>query len=72
MVQLLEDKVKLASSPQMVADLQSLAGALLETVNDKNMALSHQRKTNRLAGDFKDKIIQVRNYKTECRVCTLY
>ena len=45
--QLLEDKVKLAATPQMMADLQSLASALLETVNDKNLALTHQRKSNK-------------------------
>ena len=31
----------------MTADLQSLASALLESLNDKNLALSHQRKTNK-------------------------
>jgi len=31
----------------MMADLQSLACALLESLNDKNVALSHQRKTNK-------------------------
>ena len=34
-------------SPQAMSDLQALAGALLDTVNDKNLALSHQRKTNK-------------------------
>jgi len=32
----------------MMADLQSLSCALLESLNDKNVALSHQRKTNKL------------------------
>ena len=34
-------------TPQLLADLQSLAAGLLESVNDKNLALSHQRKTNK-------------------------
>ena len=34
-------------TPQAMADLQALAGALLDSVNDKNLALSHQRKTNK-------------------------
>ncbi|XP_071948517.1 coiled-coil domain-containing protein 149-like [Antedon mediterranea] len=33
-----------------VADLQSLAAALLETIHDKNMALNHQRNTNKILG----------------------
>ncbi|CAH1782703.1 unnamed protein product [Owenia fusiformis] len=48
--QLLEDKSHM-TSPQALADLQALATALLETVNDKNMALSHQRKTNKILGN---------------------
>jgi hypothetical protein len=35
------------ATPQAMADLQALASALLDTVNDKNLALSHQRKTNK-------------------------
>jgi hypothetical protein len=34
----------------MMADLQSLSCALLESLNDKNLALSHQRKTNKILG----------------------
>ena len=34
-------------TPQMMVDLQSLSRALLDTLNDKNMALSHQRKANK-------------------------
>jgi Uncharacterized coiled-coil protein (DUF2353) len=45
--QLLEDGTCLTPTPQMMADLQSLACALLESLNDKNVALSHQRKTNK-------------------------
>jgi len=37
----------MSPTPQMMADLQSLACALLESLNDKNIALSHQRKTNK-------------------------
>lgn len=47
--QLLEDNACLLPTPQMMADLQSLACALLESLNDKNLALSHQRKTNKYA-----------------------
>ena len=42
-------QTKVPHSPQMMADLQSVAAALLDTVNDKNVALAHQRKTNRCA-----------------------
>jgi len=45
--ELLEDETCLTPTPQMMADLQSLSSALLESLNDKNVALSHQRKTNR-------------------------
>ena len=49
--QLLENGSCLSPTPQMMLDLQSLASALLETLNDKNVALSHQRKTNKLERD---------------------
>nr|CAB3228198.1 coiled-coil domain-containing protein 149 [Phallusia mammillata] len=39
------------SSPQQVADLQSIISALLETVNDKNLALHHLRNTNKILGN---------------------
>ena len=45
--QLLESSNCMSPTPQMMADLQSLACALLESLNDKNVALSHQRKTNK-------------------------
>jgi hypothetical protein len=45
--QFLEDKNECSVTPQTVADIKALAGALLDTVNDKNLALSHQRKTNK-------------------------
>ena len=47
--QFLEDKSDCSVTPQTVADIKALAGALLDTVNDKNLALSHQRKTNKYA-----------------------
>lgn len=49
--QLLEDKKYTVASPQAMADLRGLATALLETINDKNLALSHQRKTNKILGN---------------------
>ena len=45
--QLLENKSCLTPTPQTMSDLQSLASALLESLNDKNMALTHQKKTNK-------------------------
>ena len=45
--QLLESQSCITPTPQMMADLQALSRALLDTLNDKNMALSHQRKTNK-------------------------
>ena len=32
---------------QVVSDLKGLAASLLETINDKNLALNHQRKSNK-------------------------
>ncbi|XP_076111364.1 coiled-coil domain-containing protein 149-like isoform X2 [Mytilus galloprovincialis] len=49
--QILEDHTQMAATPQAMSDLQALASALLETVNDKNLALSHQRKTNKILGN---------------------
>ncbi|XP_033113031.1 coiled-coil domain-containing protein 149-like [Anneissia japonica] len=40
----------LPATASSVADLQSLAAALLETIHDKNMALNHQRNTNKILG----------------------
>lgn len=48
--QVLETQGHLMPTPQAMADLQALAGALLDSVNDKNLALSHQRKTNKILG----------------------
>ncbi|XP_033754635.1 coiled-coil domain-containing protein 149-like isoform X2 [Pecten maximus] len=49
--QVLGDNMGVPPTAQAMADLQALAGALLDTVNDKNMALSHQRKTNKILGN---------------------
>ncbi|XP_045190805.2 GRIP and coiled-coil domain-containing protein 2-like [Mercenaria mercenaria] len=49
--QVLESKQSVLPSPQAMSDLQALAGALLDSVNDKNLALSHQRKTNKILGN---------------------
>lgn len=48
---ILQNKSPISVSPQALADLQGLCGALLDTINDKNLALSHQRKTNKLLGN---------------------
>ena len=32
----------------MIADLQSVAAALLDSIRDKNLALAHQKSANRL------------------------
>ncbi|CAI9717772.1 Hypothetical predicted protein [Octopus vulgaris] len=48
---LIEDKKYTVPSVQAMADLRGLAVALLETINDKNLALSHQRKTNKILGN---------------------
>lgn len=39
----------LPATPQSIADLKSLATALLETIHEKNMVIQHQRQTNRCA-----------------------
>ncbi|XP_064630224.1 coiled-coil domain-containing protein 149-like isoform X2 [Lineus longissimus] len=49
--QLLESTTGVAATQQTVADLQGLSRALLESLNDKNLALSHQRKTNKILGN---------------------
>ncbi|XP_050399707.1 rho-associated protein kinase 1 [Patella vulgata] len=48
--QMLHNPNAMPSTPQAMADLQGLCGALLDTINDKNLALSHQRKTNKILG----------------------
>ncbi|XP_071496775.1 uncharacterized protein [Diadema antillarum] len=40
----------LSASPASVADLQALATSLLESIHDKNLALSHQKNTNKILG----------------------
>ncbi|XP_014664106.1 PREDICTED: coiled-coil domain-containing protein 149-like isoform X2 [Priapulus caudatus] len=51
--QLLQDSehAQLANTAATVSDLRALAIALFEAVNDKNVALSHQRKTNKILGE---------------------
>ncbi|CAL1530228.1 unnamed protein product, partial [Lymnaea stagnalis] len=49
--QIMQSRSSITPSPQALADLQGLCGALLDTINDKNLALSHQRKTNKLLGN---------------------
>ncbi|KAH9499153.1 hypothetical protein Btru_004265 [Bulinus truncatus] len=49
--QIMQGKSSVTPTPQALADLQGLCGALLDTINDKNLALSHQRKTNKLLGN---------------------
>ncbi|XP_076813133.1 coiled-coil domain-containing protein 149-like [Clavelina lepadiformis] len=39
------------TSADQVADLQSIVSALLETINDKNLALHHLRSTNKILGN---------------------
>ncbi|GAB1289651.1 Coiled-coil domain-containing 149 [Apodemus speciosus] len=41
----------LPATPQSIADLKSLATALLETIHEKNMVIQHQRQTNRILGN---------------------
>ncbi|XP_041369440.1 coiled-coil domain-containing protein 149-like [Gigantopelta aegis] len=49
--QMLESRTGLPVSQQAMADLQGLCSALLDTINDKTLALSHQRKTNKILGN---------------------
>ncbi|KAL3864063.1 hypothetical protein ACJMK2_005769 [Sinanodonta woodiana] len=49
--QLLDNPNFTAASAQAMSDLQALARSLLDTVKDKNLALSHQRKTNKILGN---------------------
>ncbi|CAH1258328.1 CCDC149 [Branchiostoma lanceolatum] len=50
--QLLDGRLgSIPATPSSVADLQSLAASLVETINDKNMALQHQRNTNKILGN---------------------
>uniref|UniRef100_A0AAY3ZZ67 Uncharacterized protein n=1 Tax=Denticeps clupeoides TaxID=299321 RepID=A0AAY3ZZ67_9TELE len=38
-------------TPQSIADLKSLATALLETIHEKNLVIQHQRQTNKILGN---------------------
>lgn len=44
---MIQSQTAITPTPQAMADLQALCSALLDSVNDKSLALSHQRKTNR-------------------------
>ncbi|XP_074642187.1 coiled-coil domain-containing protein 149-like isoform X2 [Tubulanus polymorphus] len=48
--QLLDSTTSVQVTAQALSDLQGLARALLESLNDKTLALSHQRKTNKILG----------------------
>ena len=48
--EILHSRSSITPTPQALADLQGLCAALLDTINDKNLALSHQRKTNKWDG----------------------
>ncbi|KAM6960227.1 coiled-coil domain-containing protein 149-A isoform 2-T2 [Tautogolabrus adspersus] len=46
-----EQGCSLPATPQSIADLKSLATALLETIHEKNLVIQHQRHTNRILGN---------------------
>ncbi|XP_030744431.2 coiled-coil domain-containing protein 149 [Echinops telfairi] len=46
-----EHGCSLPATPQSIADLKSLATALLETIHEKNMVIQHQRQTNKILGN---------------------
>ena len=46
-VELLDGTAANSTSSQTLADLRGLSRTLLDTLNDKSLALSHQRKTNK-------------------------
>ncbi|XP_067656739.1 coiled-coil domain-containing protein 149-B-like isoform X2 [Haliotis asinina] len=48
---ILQSQDGIPATPQSMADLQGLCSALLDTINDKSLALSHQRKTNKILGN---------------------
>lgn len=52
-----------STSPQMIQELKTLAATLLDAINDKNLALNHQRKSNKLLGsritDLENKLYQM-------------
>ncbi|XP_076460985.1 coiled-coil domain-containing protein 149-like [Babylonia areolata] len=49
--QMMQNNSAISPTPQAMADLQALCSALLDSVNDKSMALSHQRKANKILGN---------------------
>ncbi|XP_058636346.1 coiled-coil domain-containing protein 149-A isoform X2 [Onychostoma macrolepis] len=46
-----DNRCSLPATPQSIADLKSLATALLETIHEKNIIIQHQRQTNRILGN---------------------
>ncbi|CAI5668668.1 unnamed protein product [Oreochromis niloticus] len=46
-----EQGCSLPATPQSIADLKSLATALLETIHEKNLVIQHQRHSNRILGN---------------------
>ncbi|XP_030643817.1 coiled-coil domain-containing protein 149-B [Chanos chanos] len=46
-----ENGCSLPITAQSIADLKSLATALLETIHEKNMVIQHQRQTNKILGN---------------------
>ncbi|XP_043099323.1 coiled-coil domain-containing protein 149-A [Puntigrus tetrazona] len=46
-----DDGCSLPATPQSIADLKSLATALLENIHEKNIIVQHQRQTNRILGN---------------------
>lgn len=44
---ILENGADLPTKTETIADLKSLCLALLDNLNDKNVALSHQKRTNK-------------------------
>ncbi|XP_060558667.1 coiled-coil domain-containing protein 149-B-like [Ruditapes philippinarum] len=49
--EVLQSQQSVLGTPQAISDWQALAASLLESVNDKKLALYHQRKTNKILGN---------------------
>lgn len=59
-----EQGCSLPATPQSIADLKSLATALLETIHEKNLVIQHQRHTNRWHPRQENVYIHSRPHKT--------
>uniref|UniRef100_A0A8C9RYR3 Coiled-coil domain containing 149a n=1 Tax=Scleropages formosus TaxID=113540 RepID=A0A8C9RYR3_SCLFO len=46
-----DSSTRLSPTAQSISDLRSLASALLETLQEKNMVVQHQRQTNKILGN---------------------